>query len=109
MVHYLNADMIDNPINRAEEARFLGDFEHAFGQKHAAALAAIAERTGLDYAQLDCAETADGQLLVFEVGTAMIVHAMDPADVFPYKKAAMTKVFAAFAAMLKRKAATLGV
>jgi hypothetical protein len=104
MVHYLNADMAGNANNRAEEARFLTHFDEEFGARHRAAFAAIAERTGLDYAQLDCAETSDGRLLLFEIGTAMIVHAMDPVDVFPYKKPAMEKAFAAFVDMLRRKA-----
>jgi hypothetical protein len=104
MVHYLNADMQNNAVNRAEEARFLTHFDAEFGARHKEALAAIAVRSGLDYAQIDCAETPDGQLLLFEIGTAMIVHAMDPADVFPYKKAAMTKVFTAFTDMLEKKA-----
>jgi len=30
----------------------------------------------------------------------MIVHAIDPVDVFPYKQPQMRKVFAAFRAML---------
>jgi hypothetical protein len=106
MVHYLNADMAGNAGNRAEEARFLTNFEEEFGARHKETFAAIAERTGLDYAQLDCAETSDGRLLLFEIGTAMIVHAMDPVDVFPYKKPAMEKVFAAFVDMLRRKAAS---
>ncbi len=105
MVHYLNADMAGNAGNRAEEARFLTHFDEDFGARHKATFAAIAERTGLDYAQLDCAETSDGRLLLFEIGTAMIVHEMDPVDVFPYKKPAMEKVFAAFVDMLRRKAA----
>lgn len=104
MVHYLNADMHDNPANRAEESGFLTQFDTDFKLRHAVALAAIAKRTGLDYVLIDCAETADGQLLVFEIGTAMIVHSMDSAEVFPYKKAAMAKVFAAFINMLRSKA-----
>ncbi len=104
MVHYLNADMRDNPVNRAEESRFLTRFDEDFGLRHSAALAAIGKRTALDYALIDCAETADGQLLLFEIGTAMIVHSMDPAELFPYKKAAMAKVFAAFIDMLRAKA-----
>ncbi len=103
MVHYLNADMAGNAGNRADEARFLTHFDEDFGARHKATFAAIAERTGLDYAQLDCAETSDGRLLLFEIGTAMIVHEMDPVDVFPYKKPAMEKTFAAFVDMLRRK------
>ncbi len=104
MVHYLNADMQNNAVNRAEESRFLTNFDMEFGARHKAALTAIAANSGLDYTQIDCAETPDGQLLLFEIGTAMIVHAMDSADVFPYKKAAMTKVFTAFTDMLEKKA-----
>ncbi len=103
MVHYLNADMLNNPINRADESRFLTQFDEEFGARHAAALAGIAARTELDYAIIDCAETADGRLLLFEIGTAMIVHSMDPADVFPYKKDAMAKVFAGFIDMLRHR------
>jgi len=107
MVHYLNADMLNNPQNRAEESHFLTGFDADFGTRHHAALAAIAERCDLDYALIDCAETADGQLLLFEIGTAMIAHSMDSAEIFPYKKAAMEKVFSAFTDMLRMKAAGL--
>jgi len=34
----------------------------------------------------------------------MIVHDMDPPDVFPYKSAPMRKLFDSFAAMLYRRA-----
>jgi hypothetical protein len=69
---------------------------------------AIVERTGLDYLPIDCAETRDGRLLVFEVGTAMIVHSMDPPDLFPYKRPQMDKVFKAFQAMLHKAADAAG-
>jgi hypothetical protein len=105
MIHYLNADMIDNPQNRAEEARFMEDFDHAFGARHRAALHEVARCAGLDYLIMDCGETADGQLLIFEVGNAMIVHAMDPEAIFPYKATQMRKLFGAFQAMLRRAAA----
>jgi hypothetical protein len=100
MIHYLNADMRNDAAKRAEEARFMADFDAGFGARHAAAFREIAERTGLEYLPIDCAETQDGKLLVFEVGTAMIVHAMDPSELFPYKRPQMEKVFKAFHAML---------
>jgi hypothetical protein len=50
-------------------------------------------------APVDCAKTHDGELLVFEVGTAMIVHAIRP-SCFPYTGPQMEKVFKAFHAML---------
>ncbi|WP_204369095.1 hypothetical protein [Methylocucumis oryzae] len=67
-----------------------------FALTHASALQHIADCFGLDYLGIDCAETPDGQLLVFEVDSCMIIHNLDPIEAFPYKQDAMQKVFAAF-------------
>ena len=64
---------------------------------------AVAERVGLDYFGIDCAETPDGRLLLFEGDIAMIVHAMDSPEIFPYKPPQMQKIFAAFRALLQAK------
>jgi hypothetical protein len=101
MIHYLNAGMLESADKRAEEARFMAGFDRDFATRHQAALAAIADRIGLDYVTMDCAETPDGRLLVFEAGNGMIVHAMDPPELFPYKPPQMRKVFGAFEAMLR--------
>jgi hypothetical protein len=101
MIHYLNADMRARGERRAEEERFMATFDEDFAVRHAIALSAIAQRVGLEYCPFDCAELADGRLLVFEVGTNMIVHAMDPPEVFPYKGQQMAKLFGAFEAMLR--------
>jgi glutathione synthase/RimK-type ligase-like ATP-grasp enzyme len=100
MIHYMNAGMGESAVKRAEEARFMAGFDEDFARRHAEAFAAITARVGLDYYGIDCAETVDGQLLIFEIDTSMIVHAMDPVDVFPYKQPQMQKVFAAFREML---------
>lgn len=100
IVHYLNAGMNEDADKQREEARFMADFDADFGRRHAQALRCVAERLDLDYLVIDCAETADGRLLVFEVDTGAVVHLMDSADVFPYKPAQMRKVFAAFREML---------
>ena len=105
MVHYLNADMLASADHRAEEARFMHDFAGGFARRHAGALAAIQTRLGLEYVGIDCAETPDGKLLVFEADSNMVVHNMDPADLFPYKKIWMPRLFDAFTAMLARRAA----
>ncbi|HTY02703.1 MAG TPA: hypothetical protein VMC81_03130, partial [Rhodocyclaceae bacterium] len=104
MIHYLNAGMAESAAKRAEEEQFMLTFDDGFARRHAAALAAIHERMGLDYVCLDCAEAADGRLLIFEVDHAMIVHAMDPVDVFPYKQPQMRKLMSAFRDMLGRAA-----
>ncbi|MET3105881.1 hypothetical protein AAKU67_000144 [Oxalobacteraceae bacterium GrIS 2.11] len=103
MVHYLNADMLDNAAHRAEEAQFMADFNTNFGARHAAALSAIYKQLGLDYVGIDCAETQDGKLLIFEADSNMVVHNMDPADIFPYKKIQMPKLFRAFTELLAER------
>lgn len=104
MVHYLNAGMTESAAKREEEARFMSAFDCDFALRHEAALGALAERVGLEYFAIDCGELPDGSLLLFEADVAMIVHAMDPPDMFPYKGPQMRKVFAAFHAMLSKHA-----
>jgi hypothetical protein len=104
MVHYLSAGMAEDPAKRAEEAEAMANFDQGFGARQAAALAEIQATLGLDYYALDCAETKDGKLLLFEADVAMIVHAMDDAETFPYKQPQMRKIFDAFQALLKDRA-----
>jgi glutathione synthase/RimK-type ligase-like ATP-grasp enzyme len=103
MVHYLNAGMAESAEKRAEEAAAMAGFDAGFAARHAAAFAGLHERLGLDYFAIDCAETPDGRLLVFEADVSMIVHALDPEALYPYKRPQMTKVFAAFEDLLKAK------
>lgn len=104
MVHYLNADMVENATNRQAEAHFMDTFDWEFGARHQERLSAIDQLLGLDYYSIDCAETADGELLVFEVDSGAVVHSMDPVDLFPYKRPHMLKLFSAFHALVKRTA-----
>jgi glutathione synthase/RimK-type ligase-like ATP-grasp enzyme len=105
MVHYLNAGMASSVQKRAEEAAAMAGFDQGFARRHAAVLDEISRRLGLDYYALDCAETPDGALLVFEADVGMIVHALDSEALYPYKQPQMQMVFAAFEAMLRAKAA----
>jgi hypothetical protein len=100
MVHYLNAGMTESAEKRNEEARFMAEFDGDFARRHAEAIRAITERVGLAYYAMDCGETPDGRLLLFEADVAMIIHAMDPPEMFPYKQRQMRKVFEAFRRML---------
>jgi glutathione synthase/RimK-type ligase-like ATP-grasp enzyme len=106
-VWYLNADMEQSAAKREEEARFMANFDSGFAARHSCALHELAARVGLDYFGIDCAETKDGALLLFEAETAMIVHDMDPPDVYPYKLVQMRKLFGAFCDMIRRRAKTL--
>ena len=100
MVHYLSAGMATSPEKRAVEARWMETFDEDFAVRHAAAFEALYRHIGLDYFGIDCAELPDGRLLVFELDVAMIVHAMDSAELYPYKKVAMQRLFDAFVAAI---------
>jgi len=108
MIHYLNAGMVESAEKRAEEEAFMRDFDTGFAQRQQLGLQSVQERFGLEYLVMDCAETPDGALFVFEVDSGAVVHSMDPPDMFAYKVPAMQKIFDAFRAMLKRTAAASG-
>lgn len=91
MVHYVNAGMYEHVHKREEEDAFMADFG-AFARRHHAALQAVHSRIRLDYLCIDCAETPDGLLLIFEADHVMVVHAMDPEDMFPYKQTHIRKI-----------------
>jgi hypothetical protein len=103
-IWYLNAGMLLSATKRLEEENFMREFDNGFARRHEIALGGIAARIGLDYFTVDCAETSDGALLVFEADNTAIVHDMDSIELFPYKQPQMRKVFDAFIAMLERRA-----
>lgn len=103
-VWYLNADMALSVPHRLEEGLFMSTFDSDFGQRHAETLAEVAWHIGLDYFVIDCAETREGKLLVFEADNTAIVHDMDPPSVYPYKSVQMQKIFKAFQDMFYRRA-----
>jgi glutamate/tyrosine decarboxylase-like PLP-dependent enzyme/glutathione synthase/RimK-type ligase-like ATP-grasp enzyme len=100
LIHYLSAGMAESAEKRAEEQRGFANFDSDFALRHAPAFQAIYQRMGLDYLGIDCAETAAGDLLIFEVDSNMIIHAFDSVELFAYKQAQMQKVFAAFRTLL---------
>ncbi|RTL60545.1 MAG: hypothetical protein EKK41_28535 [Hyphomicrobiales bacterium] len=102
MVHYLNAGMAESAAKRAEEAEAIATFDKGFGLRHGPALAGIAQALDLDYFSIDCAEMQDGRLVVFEAGTAMIVHQMEAPELYPYRKPAIDAICDAFTGLLTR-------
>ncbi|HTK35011.1 MAG TPA: hypothetical protein VL358_06940 [Caulobacteraceae bacterium] len=103
MVHYLNADMAGDAGKRREEQGAMESFDADFARRHADAFRALHQRLGLEYFAIDCAELADGSILVFEADVGMIVHDLDPPDLYPYKKPQMRKLFDAFEALLRSR------
>ncbi len=100
MVHYLNADMEQFEDRRRDEADWFENFP-IFVRQHKKAFEKLFEIIGLDYFGIDCAESKDGRLLVFEVDVAMIVHSLDSETVFPYKKPAMKRLQDGFLGLLR--------
>jgi hypothetical protein len=103
-IWYLNAGMSDSAAKRLEEQTFMRTFDIGFARRHRTALAAMADRIGLDYFTVDCAENRSGELLIFEADNTAVVHNMDSPELFPYKAPQMRAIFEAFAAMLHRRA-----
>ena len=103
-IWYLNAGMSDSAAKRLEEETFMRTFDIGFANRHATALSGMAERIGLDYFTIDCAENKRGDLLIFEADNTAVVHNMDSPELFPYKPPQMRKIFDAFAAMLCARA-----
>lgn len=102
MIHYKNAGMEESAAKRAEEASFMANFDEDFARRHKEAFHVIGERLGLDYLIIDCGETPEGDLLIFEADNLGFIHAMDPVDIYPYKQPQMRKVFGAFYEMLRK-------
>ncbi len=100
MIHYYNAAMAEHAWMREEEARFLGRFEDVFHAEHRAALRSLAASLDLEYVGVDCTINPDGRLLVFEADPAMVVHASDPVDLYPYKREFVPRIFRAVERMI---------
>jgi hypothetical protein len=103
-IWYLNAGMTESLAKRLEEETFMRTFDTGFARRHHSVLTAMAQRIGLEYFTIDCAENKNGELLVFEADNTAVVHNMDSPEMFPYKPPQMRAIFAAFAAMLSRHA-----
>jgi glutathione synthase/RimK-type ligase-like ATP-grasp enzyme len=103
-VHYFTSDMAEQPDHRTEEMAFLQDMPSVLGQKALAALGAIGDALGLDYAGVDFGLDAAGQLLLFETNATMVIAAADGDPRWAYRRAAITSVIDAVVAMIREKA-----
>ena len=100
VVHYIAAHMELNPEKRAEEERFMAEFETVFLPQYGSALRVIADKIDLDYVVLDCGVSINGEFVLFEADNGAWIHDTDSLEVYPYKKPIMALAFAAFVDML---------
>jgi aromatic-L-amino-acid decarboxylase len=99
-IHYFTADMADNPEHRAEDAEFLENMAGVLGPRAMSALAGIQLQLGLDYAGIDFALSAGGELLMFEANATMVVNPPEPERKWAYRRPAVERIHAAVRNML---------
>jgi glutathione synthase/RimK-type ligase-like ATP-grasp enzyme len=104
-VHYFSAPMAEHPEHRAEEARFLADLPAALGPRATAALERIRDALALDYAGIDFALGAGGDVVVFEANAAMSVLAPDADPRWDYRRAPVARIVDALRALATERAA----
>jgi tetratricopeptide (TPR) repeat protein/glutathione synthase/RimK-type ligase-like ATP-grasp enzyme len=104
-VHYFTSAMADRPDLRAEEAAFLTDMPGVLGRRAMAALLAIRDRLGLDYAGIDFGLSPHGDLLVFEANATMTITPPDADPIWNYRREAIARALDAAKTMLRTRAA----
>jgi glutamate/tyrosine decarboxylase-like PLP-dependent enzyme len=102
-IHYFTADMADNPEHRAEDAEFLENMADVLGPRAMAALAEIQSQLGLDYAGIDFALSASGEVLLFEANATMVVTPPEPEEKWAYRRPAVERIHAAVRNMLLQR------
>ena len=104
-VHYFTSDMADKPDHRQEERVFLDDMRSVIGDKAMAALGAIRDALGLDYAGVDFGLNGSGDLLLFEANATMVIASPDADPRWAYRRGPITSAIDAVVAMIRRRAA----
>ena len=102
-VHYFTSEMSASASHRAEEASFLGNMPGALGSKAMAALEAIRNTLGLDYAGVDFGLGDDGDVLLFEANATMIISPAGHEEHWAYRRGAVDRAIGAAIAMIEKR------
>ncbi len=105
-IHYVSADMADNPGHRAEDEAFLERMPEVLGPRAMAALGRIRDALGLDYAGVDFSLDGQGRVLVYEANADMVVYAPEPDPRWAFRSAPVARVMDAVRAMVARRLVT---
>jgi hypothetical protein len=103
-IHYFSAEMAENPEHRAEDEAFLADMAGALGPKAMAALEAIRDALGLDYAGADFSLSPEGEIILFEANATMVVNPPDPDPRWDYRRPYVQKVLDSVQRLLREGA-----
>jgi hypothetical protein len=104
-VHYFTSDMADKPDHRQEEMAFLDNMRGVLGDKAVTALHAICKALALDYAGIDFAVNAEGNLLLFEANATMVIASPDNDPRWAYRRGPITAAIEAVTDMIRQTAA----
>jgi len=104
LVHYWRAEMTRSSWKLAEEDRFLEDWRGVFGPLAANAADEVARRMDLDYAGMDCALTAEGELLLFEANATVLLHLDETPEAAPIKHRHVPLIRDAFTRLVRARA-----
>ncbi|TAK99381.1 MAG: tetratricopeptide repeat protein [Rhodospirillaceae bacterium] len=103
-IHYFSAEMADSPEHRAEDAAFLNDMPGVLGPRAMAALEAIRDALGLDYAGVDFSLNDRGDILLYEANANMIVPMPEAGEVWAYRRGPVMRVYDAIWKLLTEAA-----
>jgi hypothetical protein len=104
-VHYFTAGMAQAPEYRLVDGEFLDDMERAIGVPAIAALSRVCAMLDLDYAGIDFAVNARGEILFFEANATMVMAPLSADPKWDYRRPAFDAVFAAVRRMIIERAA----
>ena len=103
-VHYFTAEMADRPDHRREDAAFLADMGGVIGEPVLAALGRIQAALGLDYAGVDFALSATGEVVVFEANATMVVPHPPSEPIWDYRRPPVAAVMEAVRRLVRARA-----
>jgi hypothetical protein len=103
-IHYFKADMAHSAENRGVDQAFLDDMPRFIGARGMAALERINATLDLDYAGIDFAVNAGGDILFFEANATMVMVPLSADPKWDYRRLAFDAVFTAVRAMLLARA-----
>jgi Tfp pilus assembly protein PilF/glutathione synthase/RimK-type ligase-like ATP-grasp enzyme len=100
MVHYFSSDMDKNAQYREEEQAFLNEFAAFLGADVMAVLEKMSKMLGLDYCGIDFGIDQQGNVLLFEANSTMLINQLNDEKQWDYRRAAINNALAAAKNML---------
>jgi len=103
-VHYFSSDMEKNAEYRNEEETFLGDFFSFLGTDAISALEKINQTLGLDYCGIDFGIDGDGNILLYEANSTMVIAPPTREKRWDYRRTAIENALTATKKMFVERA-----